>query len=331
MRKYHVAIIGLCCIVCCVVTLTTKSVHKKITISKTVNVSSNYAEPKPHQPVAAKFEEVPYVIEESEDVIVLPDNYNGSYIEDDGKVYKDLSEKPLGCFTVSSVSSPDSSLIQMSESDAWSYLTDGMITEYPNVPYSQVESVMKQVYANHAVQIEIPIWYWANPSDDTDMSKVSKTIRLTVHDKVAPLFLAVFQDIYNDPSQPVFNIGDSGFGTWVLRGKNWSKANTPSAHAMGTAIDINPSSGTFIVDGIRYGNGYGNQKMTAEIWRSLPETHAKYHVLYEDCPIVSIFKAYGFYWGGDFSGTKDAMHLAFIGDGSNARERGYQNYTQYRR
>lgn len=220
-------------------------------------------------------------------------------------------------------------LIMMDEIEAWTYLTNGKITDYPSVPYYTIKPQILELRQENTTKITVPIWYWANPGDETDMSKISTTKDFEVNVKLAGLFQHIFQDIYSHPSKPVINIADGGMGTWVTRGKNHSDYKTVSAHALGGAIDINPSTGTFNINGTRYGNGYKNKAMSQSVWEALPESHKKYHVLYIDCPIVTIFKSYGFYWGGDWKSGTDPMHLAFIGDGSNARSVGQDNYKKY--
>lgn len=266
--------------------------------------------------------EVDYEDAVSEDVVILPNNYNGQFLVDDGIEYTNLVKPKV------TVSKSDLEVISLKDNEAWSFLTDGMLTEYPNVPYSEVKDVLRTVYENHATTITVSVWYWQNPDDPTDMHKETKSLRLTVHDKLANLFINIFNDIYEDPSQPVINIKDAGMGTWVLRGKGHSEYRTLSAHSLGGAIDINPSSGSFSINGSIYGNAYKAHKMSKDVWESLPESHTKYHVLYEDCPIVSIFKSYGFYWGGDWENGTDCMHLAYLGDGA-GRKVGYENYLKY--
>lgn len=221
----------------------------------------------------------------------------------------------------------DEQIAQLSEGEAWEYISNGIWTSYQTSSFAQNKSKLVELQRSNTETITVNVWYWANPGDATDLSKTTKTKTFAVNSKLADVFTHIFEDIYNDPSQPVINIADKGMGTWVLRGKNHNSSNTMSAHSLGCAIDINPSTGSFKLNGKWYGNGYKHSKMSFSTWQQLPECHTKYHVLYDGCPIVEIFKSYGFYWGGDWNTTPDCMHLAYIGDGSTARAKGIENYN----
>lgn len=227
------------------------------------------------------------------------------------------------------ISKSNRDLILLSDDNAWSVITNGLFTSYPSGSYTDNESKLKKLYNENMVMITVPVWYWENPKDNTNMNKVSVNKDFAVNASVADLFIDIFNDIYQDPAKPVINIGDSGMGTWVLRGKNHNNNSSLSGHSLGTTIDINPSTGSFKVNGIWYGNGYGHKAMPKSVWEQLPECHDKYHVLYIDCPIVQIFKSYGFVWGGDWTSGTDCMHFSFLGDGKNAREKGQANYYKY--
>lgn len=224
------------------------------------------------------------------------------------------------------ITDEDIEIISMSESEAWSYLTNGIFNSYQKVPFISVRSKLVELQNTNTETITVKCWFWEDPADVANMHKVTVTKTFAVNTKLAETFQHVFEDIYNDPTKPIINIDDKGMGTWVLRGKNHNSNNTMSSHSLGTTIDINPSTGSFYVNGTWYGNAYGQKAMPYNIWQQLPETHAKYHVLYVGCPIVEIFKSYGFYWGGDWKSGTDCMHLGFIGDGSSCREIGYNNY-----
>ena len=259
------------------------------------------------------------------DDVSYPSGYNGVYIETiDDNLTNYASYNPL----CPSMTAEDKAIIELSDNEAWSLITDGYITSYPSMPYKDIKDTVRQIADETTTEITVNVWYWEDPSDDSNMTKVTKQKTWSVNKNVASLFEHIFADIYNDPSQPVINLADGAMGTWVIRGKMHSDYNTVSAHAFGTAIDINPSTGSYNIAGTWYGNGYGQQVMPVAIWNQLPESHHKYHVLYDESPIVKIFKAYGFYWGGDWSSTKDNMHFAFIGD-SPGRVRGIENYMEW--
>lgn len=222
----------------------------------------------------------------------------------------------------------DVQLITMNDNLAWQVISNGIFDSYPSTSYNQNAAALSTLKQTNTETITVDVWYWANPNDQNDFAKVTRQKTFAVNSALADLFTHVFSDIYNDPSQPVFNLADKGMGTWVLRGKNHNGNAGISAHALGAAIDINPSTGSLYVNGAWYGNGYGQRIMSAEMWNQLPESHTKYHIIYDGCPIAEIFKAYGFVWGGDWNSTKDPMHFSFLGDGSNAREKGIKNYNE---
>ena len=222
----------------------------------------------------------------------------------------------------------DCTIAGLSEANAWAFISNNIFAQYPTSSYSANADKLKELKNTNTETITVKCWYWENPKDDMDMSKKTVTKTFAVNSKLADTFVHIFEDIYADETKPIINIADTGMGTWVLRGKNHNSSNTMSAHSLGVAIDINPSTGSFYINNQWYGNAYGQKAMPYSIWEQLPECHKKYHVLYDGCPIVEIFKAYGFYWGGDWKTGTDSMHLSYIGDGSNARATGIKNYLE---
>lgn len=225
------------------------------------------------------------------------------------------------------VSISDAEKIMLSEDDAWKLVSDGLYTQYPSGNFLENKDTLMEIQKRNTKTIKVKVWYWEDPSDDTNFNKVTAVKTFAVNSGIASLFEHAFEAIYNDPSQPVINLADGGMGTWVIRGKNHNNYARMSTHSLGCCIDLNPGTGSFYINGKWYGNAYGQRAMSKEIWENLPECHKKYHVLYAGSPIVEIFKSYGFVWGGDWESGTDPMHLSWIGEGSNTRSKGQANYT----
>ena len=228
---------------------------------------------------------------------------------------------------LSSFNLDDRRIALLTEDEAWSYISNGLFTEYPTTSFNDNKDKLVQLQASNTKIISVKVWTW-NSKNKEDLTKKSDILTVAVNTKLAPTFEHIFQDIYNHPDKPIINLYDSAMGTWVLRGKNHNNNRTMSSHALGCAIDINPSTGSAYVNGVWYGNAYGQKAMPTNIWYQLPETQEKYNILYKDSPIVETFKAYGFYWGGDWDSGTDCMHLAYIGDGSSARAKAIKNYEE---
>jgi hypothetical protein len=238
---------------------------------------------------------------------------------------KDIEEQKRTSYM--NMSKTEVELISMKESEAWSYISDGKITSKPTQSFIELESLLNSLYNSYSTTMKVKVWFWEDPKDNSNMNKVTKELSVTVNKKLEPLWEGIFNTIYSLDSKPIINVQDSAMGAWSVRGKLNNLNKAPSSHAFGTAIDINPSTGTVTIDGQQYGNGYNQKILSKSKWESLPENHVKYQILYDDCPIVQVFKAYSFTWGGDWNSAKDNMHFSFIGDLD--REDGYNNYLKY--
>lgn len=308
-------VIVVLCVLLCVLFVLTHFAFKKPTIITSIDrIPSDYKE---SDESYKKFVETP-----SFDAYSTVDGYISITVEEYGITESFESVEAR-------VTPQDEEIILLSDDEAWSLISNGIFTTYPKGTYSQLKGLVKQIYDENMVMIKVPCWYWEDPSDDLNMNKVTVEKKFAVNTAVSQLFIDIFSDIYRDPSKPVINIADAGMGTWVLRGKNHNSNSTLSGHSLGTTIDINPSTGSFLINGTWYGNGYGHKRMSRYLWEQLPECHSKYHVLYDDCPIVQVFKSYGFQWGGDWKTGTDCMHFSFLGDGADARLKGQTNFYRY--
>ena len=122
-----------------------------------------------------------------------------------------------------------------------------------------------------------------------DKNGKASTASLTCHKKLA----SSIQAAYREMKSKGFRAYDNGCYNW----RNMTGSSSMSNHAFGIAIDINPAYNPYVK---------GNSSST---WKNAPS----YYKI--DGEIVSIWKKYGFFWGGDYSGIKDYMHFEYI-DGS---------------
>lgn len=232
----------------------------------------------------------------------------------------------------SGVTADDEAIIMMSEEECWKYITNNLYSSQPQGKWIEESNKLNQLESQNKVQLTIKCWVWKNPdSNSHDLTKIESTDTIDVNVKLKDILEHVFTDIFNDPSQPVWNTSDAGRGCYVNRGKRQSPYNKPSTHAYGCAVDFNPGT-KVTVNGIHSGNGAGTgyHVLTKSEWEQLPETQDKYNCIYKGCQVEKIFKSYGFVWGGDWSGYRDVMHFSFIGEGVNTRKQGQKNYKDYK-
>ena len=141
--------------------------------------------------------------------------------------------------------------------------------------------------SSYMTTIEVPVKIY-----DENGNLVDATKQITVHEKLADDYYAIFQELADigfpmvvvdgqvDPAGVAYNFREKKGGSSGL-----------SEHSYGTAIDINP--------------GY-NPYTTGDN----PNADEKYAVTPE---VVEIFRKHGFYWGGDWEGKHDYMHFTYLG------------------
>lgn len=241
----------------------------------------------------------------------------------------DTNSTVAGSVAGSAMTQDDISLIMLGESEAWSLLTGGAYSTQPDAPFTAHATTLEKIKANMGTTIEVDVWYWEDPSNQTNLNKVSVKKKFLVNKAISPLFEHAFADAYNDPEKPVWNIADTGGGAWSCRGKSNDPSRKPSSHSYGCCVDINPSA-KVDVNGTTYGNGQPMNPVPDDVFETLPESHTKYHLMHKSGAWVRHFEHYGFVWGGEFSSSyRDPMHISWIGEGSNTRENGQQNYKNF--
>ena len=134
----------------------------------------------------------------------------------------------------------------------------------------------------------MPVWRL-----QADGSKTSSTAYIEVNQSLAPIYEAIFEEIYNGDEQfPIKNVGCYSWRT--------------GEHSQGTAIDINWEE---------------NMEATINADGSLTPTTGTHWSPYEDPysipeggDVYNAFTKYGFSWGGNaWSSKRDYMHFSYFG------------------
>lgn len=158
----------------------------------------------------------------------------------------------------------------------------GEVVDDPRLVYETAEEAEA-----HMVTIPITVWDF---TDSSKTEKYTKTIELTVHEKLADTVQALFQEIYEQPEQYCFNYV-SGY-----------RFATKSEHTPGLAIDVNPDQ-----------NYYCDPEGNALVGKYFDPENDPYSFPI-DGGVQQIFEKYGFTRGINWrSGYKDYMHFSFFG------------------
>lgn len=112
------------------------------------------------------------------------------------------------------------------------------------------------------------------------------TASLTCHKSLA----SSIQSAYKEMKAKGFRAYDNGCFNW----RKMTNSSAMSNHAFGVAIDINPGYNPYV-------NG-----TSSSTWQNAPGCYK----IQGD--IVTIWKKYGFYWGGDYKNIKDYMHFEYV-------------------
>ena len=140
----------------------------------------------------------------------------------------------------------------------------------------------------HMIEIAVPVWRLQE-----DGSKTTGTAYLQVNQSLAPIYEAIFEEIYNGAEQfPIKNVGCYSWRT--------------GEHSQGTAVDINWEE---------------NMEATINEDGSLTPTTGSYWLPGEDPysipeggDVYNAFISHGFLWGGNaWSSKRDYMHFSYFG------------------
>ena len=217
-----------------------------------------------------------------------------------------LEPEEGGCTIVPYDSSIDDAevaeIVNWDQQTAWIKLVGFASSD--NHPYISKASMDARV-----VEIEVPMRKWksgngTNPRTDTE--KVMT--KLTVNRAIAKLWQAFYEDLYENA--PDFVIVQSYcYNHRSLTGDS-SKL---SPHAYGVACDLN-----WDTDGNGYdypNDGVEVRAFSKEYWETLPETRAKYQIVYKGSRVVEIAHKYTIINGSDWKKkSHDAMHFSFASD-----------------
>ncbi len=215
-------------------------------------------------------------------------------------------------------------IINMSLDEIFPYLVNDANARYSDYAKftPEVEARLQAAQAANEVSITFPVRQWEDPSDPTNMNTVERTMTIRINKVIAPLVEAAMTKAYEANDGTVISSWDGSYDVRSMR----TNSSATSAHAFGAAIDFNSTSTSG-----RYSNALGKSTHVDKAAHdSMAENHAKYEVFYDGGAYVEAFKHYGFYWGGDFSSSKDGMHFGFVGDhGNKARQKGQENAANH--
>lgn len=123
---------------------------------------------------------------------------------------------------------------------------------------------------------------------DSNGNKYPSVSKLTVNKNIKSNYINVFNELF------AIGFPVKSAGCYNYRNTHGGRL---SEHALGTAVDINPAENYCI-----YSDG-----------STVGELYEPYDNPYSVTPeVVSIFKKYGFGWGGEWGSTPDYMHFSYF-------------------
>lgn len=107
---------------------------------------------------------------------------------------------------------------------------------------------------------------------------------ILVHKKIAPALTIIFTEVWNECEQHQTEVDKTGISDYggcynvrrIAGSNNWSN------HSWACAIDLSPAQ-----------NGFNMKSTLSKL-------------------VVDSFKKQGAFWGGDYRGRKDSMHMEFV-------------------
>lgn len=165
-------------------------------------------------------------------------------------------------------------------------LTANKTAKYLKVFPGGIEFQNEQEAAKHMKVVTVTTW--------KKDRKNTRTLNIEVNENLAADVVSIFNEILNSPER---------FPIYILGGYRWrlkAGGNGLSEHSFGTCIDINSNENYFL-------NSKGQK--VGSFW--LPNSN-----IYSIPPkgsVVTIFKKYGWSWGGNWKDPLDYMHFTYLG------------------
>jgi hypothetical protein len=212
-----------------------------------------------------------------------------NYLPFGGFIKEDYFRKIICSFTTNSLL-PHLTLAPIY--DRIDYEFSGLTIDEKRLLIDKSEYETRQEADRHMVRAEFPIWTY----DDNTETKLPTIWHVNVNKLVANDVKNIMSQIYNDSEKfPIFHNGlyyeVEGYEHRLVRG-----GSSLSEHSFGVAIDINSS--------------FNPLTSKPRIISENPTLNQRLYAIHETSNVVRIFKAHGWYWGGEWSSKKDYMHFS---------------------